>query len=291
MTETSRFWDGTTVGDATSSPYDAVNEFAKVLQAISYTSQNETAHGGGVFAKNLGEMSQAVVLASVTINTGMAIVDGTWYSNSAIVNIPFAAPATATRIDRIVLRKDWVLQTVRLVVLVGIEGGSEPPLATTLGVKWDIPICAVSITTAGVITITDEREMLSGISGSVGPSNTRATKYVPLIPAQYVDYMGVAAGGGTFNLPAAVNPKAIAVAMSVAVTILTHVGILDLADHASNLLNLYPVQVQFGTVATEIEAAVLNINPGTPCTIDYVLVSTGTVNVRLTVSGYYEYIA
>jgi len=67
------------------------------------------------------------------------------------------SPTVSTRIDRIVLRKSWVAQTVRITRIEGIEGGGAPALTQTDGTTWDIPLYQVSITTGGNITLTDER--------------------------------------------------------------------------------------------------------------------------------------
>jgi hypothetical protein len=58
----------------------------------------------------------------------------------------------------VVLRKLWAAQTVRIVILTGVEGGGVPALTQTEGVQWEIPLAQVSITVVPAITITDERE-------------------------------------------------------------------------------------------------------------------------------------
>jgi len=47
--------------------------------------------------------------------------------------------------------------TVRIAKINGVEGGSAPALTQTDGTKWEISLAQVSITTGGVITVTDER--------------------------------------------------------------------------------------------------------------------------------------
>jgi hypothetical protein len=66
-------------------------------------------------------------------------------------------PTGATRIDRIVLRASWAAQTVRITRIAGVENDDAPALTQTPGTTYDIPLAQVSITTGGVITITDER--------------------------------------------------------------------------------------------------------------------------------------
>jgi hypothetical protein len=54
--------------------------------------------------------------------------------------------------------------------IAGVEGaGSAPNLQQNAGVTWDMPLAQVSITTAGVMTLTDERQFLQGLGdGGVG---------------------------------------------------------------------------------------------------------------------------
>lgn len=158
MVERSRFWDGTTLGDATVAPYDAATEFSEVMLALSggYPDANK----GGT----LGLLSLACsVFAANTLRVaaGQAIVWGTWYENSANLDFTIPTPAASTRIDRIVVRKSWAAQTTRLTRIAGAEGGAAPAMVQTSGTTWDIPICNVSITTGGTMTITDARNQNS----------------------------------------------------------------------------------------------------------------------------------
>lgn len=155
MTERSRFWDGVTTGDATAAPYDAHTEFAAVMNAVSGASG--ITNKGGVILGDGNALNAVGSSSPVTLRSGSAIVQGTWYENDADISIAIPTPGAATRIDRIVLRKNWITQTVRITVISGVEGGGAPAYTQTLGVIWDIPLWQVSITTLGAITLTDER--------------------------------------------------------------------------------------------------------------------------------------
>lgn len=170
MTETSRFWDGTTVGDAaTAAPYDAGSEFAKVMMSISGTDADT--NKGGVFLSDLSELAPTNPSSTtVRIASGRAIVWGSWYENDSNVDTTPAAPAASTRIDRYVLRKDWAAQTIRVTRIAGVEGGGAPALTQNAGTTWDYPLCQASTTTGGVVTITDERTFAGG---------SITTSYVP----------------------------------------------------------------------------------------------------------------
>jgi hypothetical protein len=75
------------------------------------------------------------------------------------VNIP--TPSSGfSRYDRIVLRRDWSVQTVRLARVSGVAAitPSIPSLTQTALVTWEIPLATILIDDAGTITITDTRE-------------------------------------------------------------------------------------------------------------------------------------
>ncbi len=153
MTETSWFWGGTSPGDAVDAPYDD-DEFSDVLRKL--LQRNRTTQG-------VIEDYQSELLITnpggvdVRLPTGAALVDGKFYENDANIDTALAVPAVSTRIDRVVLRKSWALQTVRLAILVGVEGGGVPALTQIDGTTWEIPLAQASITTISVITLTDER--------------------------------------------------------------------------------------------------------------------------------------
>lgn len=162
MSERSSFWTGTSVGDAVAAPYDAPNHFSEVLNALAGTRDKSGDYPaasvvsyGGIFPGHLNELKVTVVGSSVSVNTGRALSYGAWYQNDGDgpVVFPISTPSGATRRDRVVLRKDWTTQTVRLVLLTGVEGGGSPAVVRTLGDKYDISLAVISTTTAGVISI------------------------------------------------------------------------------------------------------------------------------------------
>lgn len=162
MTERSRFWDGSGTGDATEAPYDASTEFARVLRAIAFGSE-QAADKGGVIngAVGFNDYNASTPSANTArIATGLGINQGNWHESDANVDIAIPTPASLTRVDRIVLRKSWAAQTVRLTRIAGTEGAGAPAITQTLGTTWDVKMWQVSITTGGVITFTDERSFL-----------------------------------------------------------------------------------------------------------------------------------
>lgn len=168
MVERSIPWTGSTVGDA--GPYSN-EDWQAVWRSMLGRSANV-----GVLAQRLNELAVAGATSPVSVATGEALVHGTWYQNDASENVAIPTPGSATRVDRVVLRKNWTAQTVRITRIAGTEGGGAPSLVQSDGVTWDVPLAQVSITTGGAITLTDEREFIFDPAGSVNPADvTRAT--------------------------------------------------------------------------------------------------------------------
>jgi hypothetical protein len=152
MTEKSYFWGGTTVGDATLAPYsdDFFSDFLRDVFQKDRTIE-------GVIFGSLNEMACTGTASPVTVDTGRMFIDGKVYANDATLNVAIPTPAGATRIDLIVVRKSFAAQTVRIAVVSGNEGGGAPSPVQVDGTTWDVPIAQASITTGGVITLTDLR--------------------------------------------------------------------------------------------------------------------------------------
>ncbi len=161
MAENSLFWDGTSTGDA--GPYSGDN-FSDFIRKVFINDRTQQ----GVIEGYLGELASSGVTSPITVSTGAAMVDGKFYENDSNRFLSFTTPSSNTRIDRIILRKDFSAQTVRLTTLTGTEGSGTPPTVTqTDGTTWEIPIYQVSITTGGIITLIDERSFLYTANSSV----------------------------------------------------------------------------------------------------------------------------
>lgn len=202
MAETSRLWNGSSIGDAIDAPYDE-DELADVL--MSFTRAARLTNKGGTFSSvDNGLAVTSPVSNTARLATGIAQVYGAWYRNSSTSDLTIPTPASSTRIDRVVLRKDWTAQTVRFTRIAGVEGGSEPALVQSAGTTWDIPLAKVSITTGGAITLTDEREDISpaGLAGAnafdglSATGSDRVQRYVPnsIMNGGVLSSLGGAAG-------------------------------------------------------------------------------------------------
>jgi hypothetical protein len=157
MAESTLFWTTNGTGDGTGSGYTATQLFQL------WRSFARTANLGGVFPDVLNELAVTGTATPVAVNTGQAIVYGIPYFNTASVNVAISTPASLTRVDYIVLRASYAAQTVRITRIAGTEGAGTPALTQSAGTTWDIPLATVSITTSGVITVTDAREWATGV--------------------------------------------------------------------------------------------------------------------------------
>ena len=171
MTERSRFWDGTTLGDATDAPYSA-QEFSQVM--LGMLAQNNVSPWQRSFVGmgagyGVGSLLVTGTATPVSIAAGTAVVAGMWYENDAAATLAVSTPAVNPRRDRVVLRASWASQTIRLALLAGVEAATPtaPALTQTFGTTWEVSLATVYITTGGVITVTDERPGNIGLGNSV----------------------------------------------------------------------------------------------------------------------------
>jgi hypothetical protein len=92
---------------------------------------------------------------NINVWPGSAIVQGTFYLNTAVETISITANLDANpRIDVVVLQKDFVLQTVRIAILQGATAVSptRPSLTQVDGVRWEIPLADIAVA-SGFVTI------------------------------------------------------------------------------------------------------------------------------------------
>jgi hypothetical protein len=96
--------------------------------------------------------------AGVTIRvaTGAAVVDGKFYESTANEDLTISAPAGGTNYYLVVLQKNFAAQTVR-VALLGPNPAAYPTVTQVDGTTWEVALAQVTITSAGLVTVTDVR--------------------------------------------------------------------------------------------------------------------------------------
>ena len=183
MTQKSFFWNGSTVGDADTwthgGGYHAGNEdYESSLIDIMFRALWNGTENRGVLSGWLDELEVSGYGSPLTVGTGAAIVFGLFYESTAAESVAVPTPAAETRIDRIVIRRDWDAQTARIYRIPGVEGGSAAPsLVQSPNTYYDIPLAQVSIDTGGSIVVTDEREYCA-FSTAPGPDTLTAAHIV-----------------------------------------------------------------------------------------------------------------
>ncbi len=96
------------------------------------------------------------------VNTGAAIVAGFPYWNTSAVTKTLTLPVIGTTGWRMVLRADWAAQTVRITLKESADGvPTIPSLTQTDGATYEIGLAYGTITTGGVVSLTDERIFLT----------------------------------------------------------------------------------------------------------------------------------
>lgn len=118
-----------------------------------------TASGEGVLSGYGGELAVTGTATPVSVASGAAYVYGFPYESTSAVTFAVPTPSIGTTAHRVVLRMDWSAHTVRLALKSSSDGVStSPALTQTANTTWEIPIASLTITTGGVITVTDQRQ-------------------------------------------------------------------------------------------------------------------------------------
>jgi hypothetical protein len=154
MAERSRLWTTNGTGDGVGTGYtvaDWQEMFLKLLHG-----GNEA--NGGVLLGVANQLAVSGAASPLTVATGAAMVHGFFYANDTPLNLTVTTPVVGTTGGRIVLRVNWAAQTVRAVAVRNTDGVNSPPALTqTVNTTWEVSLATFTITTGGVITVTDTR--------------------------------------------------------------------------------------------------------------------------------------
>lgn len=208
MAEKSYVWDGLTVGDATEAPYSATEWAAQrnLLQGIGASFPNYgvlSGTGGGTY-EPLAVLATNPASTNVEVRSGAAMVNGKLYESTATVTLAIAANASGNaRIDTVVLRIDYTLQTTRAVVLQGTPAASPArPTLTQNASTWEMPLADIAVangfSTIGQTNITQRRRYVNGIGAGWQP---HAYPMIFSPTAAFGTSQGLAANGETLLVP------------------------------------------------------------------------------------------
>ncbi len=153
MGEFSLFWPTGTTGDGTSTYTDS-----QLFAWLRRTFNSDMAADRGPLTGYNGELAVTAGTGKVTVATGAAYVYGIPYELDAALDVTIPTPTANTRVDRIVLRADWTAKMVRVTRIAGTEGAGAPAITQNPGSVYEVKLAQVSVTTGGVITVTDERQ-------------------------------------------------------------------------------------------------------------------------------------
>lgn len=177
MTEKSQFWytDGFT---------GATGDGAAPYTQEEFRAYNDNLYGEGVVAGAGNELAVSGTATPLAVATGRAQVHGFHYWSTAAEDLTVTTPTVGTTGGRVVLRADWAAAEVRLAVLLNTDGvAAIPALTQTSGTTWEISLASFTVTTGGVITLTDTRGYTSGkkvvlVPASAGRNETDAVSLV-----------------------------------------------------------------------------------------------------------------
>lgn len=179
MTQSSKPWDGISVGDATEAPYSA-NEWAHIWNTL---------HGVGSVFPNYGIISgtgdgtneplqvQETTIPSVNVEVqiGAALVNGKLYESSAAELLAIGANVSGNpRIDTLILRVDYTAQAIRLIAKQGTPAGSPvaPALVQNTSI-WEMPLANIAVangfSTITAANITDRRRAIHATASGWQP--------------------------------------------------------------------------------------------------------------------------
>lgn len=151
MTEISRFWDDTVLGDC--GPYTSAHMHDEFFRSILNGTGDR-----GVLLGWLNELEVTGTSSPLSVASGGAIIYGLFYENDAPVSISVPTPAAGySRYDYIVVRRSWSTQTARIALVAGTPYSFipvYPTLTQTPGSIYEIPLARLVITDAGTITVT-----------------------------------------------------------------------------------------------------------------------------------------
>lgn len=153
MAEKSMLWTAPTTGDGAAAYTE--DETTRLFRKLVGDAPNSE----GVLYGVDNQLAVSGAASPLSVATGAAFVYGFFYWNTAVVSVVVPTPVVGTTGHRVVLRALYgATRTVRITLISSADGvPGIPGLTQTLGVQWEISLATLTITTGGVITLTDAR--------------------------------------------------------------------------------------------------------------------------------------
>jgi hypothetical protein len=152
VAQNSIFWTTGTSGDGTSA-YTQAQLFSWLKRSFLGDASTE-----GVLKGYAGALAVSGTSSPISVAAGAAVVNGIPYESDSAVSVTVPTPLIGTTGHRVVLRADYAAKTVRIALLSSSDGVASPPAVTQAdGTTWEVSLATLTITTGGVITVTDTR--------------------------------------------------------------------------------------------------------------------------------------
>lgn len=146
--ESSRFW--TTGGAGDGSATYTRDQLAEVFRSAFLSDPTTQGPFSGLAVSGTA--------SPLTLATGAACVYGYLHFCTTGGDLAVATPSVGTTGGHVVVRVNWTAQTVRAFAVRNTDGvNSTPALTQTAGTIWEIRLATFTITTGGVIVVTDAR--------------------------------------------------------------------------------------------------------------------------------------
>lgn len=162
MAQKSWPWD---TGGGTGGPGDGAAGLSETVarQFLAHLHAQDLA-AEGVFKGVLGELAPSGSASPITIQPGAAICYGLYISDD-VETLAVATPSVGTTGGRVVLQTNWagvggapLEARTRLAVKMSADGSAAiPALTQSAGTTWEISLATFTITTGGVISLSDTR--------------------------------------------------------------------------------------------------------------------------------------
>ena len=174
MTQNSAPWEGVGIGDAANAPYSSA-EWSH-FWALRHGVIESLYPNYGVLPGSNGTSYPPLFVSAagalnINVNIGAALVNGKLFETDTAITLTVGGNASGNpRIDTVVLRADYVAQTIRAVVRQGSPAGSPvPPSLTQSASLWETPLANIAVIN-GVSTIAQaditDRRRVAGTTGA-----------------------------------------------------------------------------------------------------------------------------